>query len=80
MGKFKSIANVYADKVLKEDMGLGYMVDNGQNTTMTLEPIHDMHKQLHDIITTAKKLLGSKINNDAANQIKQAHQMLCNRV
>jgi hypothetical protein len=65
----KESTRIFINDLLKEDLGLGHMVDDGQNITVMLNPVTPKEPTVLDKIQTALK----GVSSDKIDQIAEGN-------
>ncbi len=65
----KESTRLFINDLLKEDLGLGHMVDDGQNITVMLNPVTPKEPTVLDKIQTALK----GVSSDKIDQIAEGN-------
>jgi len=68
----KESTRLFINDLLKEDLGLGHMVDDGQNVTVMLNPVTPKEPTIQDRIQAALKEVSSdKIDRIAEGNLQK---------
>ena len=65
----KETTRIFINDLLREDLGLGHMVDDGQNITVMLNPVTPKEPTVLDKIQTALK----GVSSDKIDQIAEGN-------
>jgi hypothetical protein len=65
----KESTRIFINDLLREDLGLGHMVDDGQNITVMLNPVTPKEPTVLDKIQTALK----GVSSDKIDQIAEGN-------
>jgi hypothetical protein len=68
----KETTRIFINDLLREDLGLGHMVDDGQNVTVMLNPVTPKEPTIQDRIQAALKEVSSdKIDRIAEGNLQK---------